>query len=78
MQIAFFFIGLGTKRAIYQSFLFLLHGLILKERKGIWVPARIIRSMVASMWRDLPSYFLNKDVAKQISSQHLHNPAIAF
>jgi hypothetical protein len=69
---------LAQKEPFIGRFLFLLHGLILKERKGIWVPARIICSMVAPRWRDLPSYFLDKDVAEQISSQHFHNPAIAF
>jgi uncharacterized membrane protein len=64
---AVFFIVVGASRASYQSFLGLIRGAALKERKRIWVQfatwlllglelelaADIIRSVVAPTWQDI-------------------------
>jgi uncharacterized membrane protein len=64
---AVFFIVVGASRAAYQSFLSLVRGATIKERKRIWVhfatwlllglelelAADIIRSVVAPTWQDI-------------------------
>ena len=69
---------LGESEAAYQSLLSPIHDPNLKDRKGIWVPPDVIRSVDALTRPELLNCFLSKDVAERVSSHYFNNPAVAF